>query len=206
MSPPHPEKEARRSSAPGASVMRSALVLAVATVAGGFVGPATRHLGGRLLVVVLMTASPALALRSIPLVRSSPTSHRCSPTSMGPPDRSGRRLGGRQPDEQPPAAQSRADEQRAALSRADAALAAHRAAMSRADELPPSAAPRADEQRVALSRAEMIARLQVTLPAVTLPAVALPAVTLPAVTLPPSAVKNLAPGADVRAHEAGSVD
>ena len=187
------------------SVMRSALVLAVATMAGGFVGPATRHLGVRLLVVVLMTASPALALRSIPLVRSSPTSHRCSPTSMGPPDRSGRRLGGRQPDEQPPAAQSRADEQRAALSRADAALAAHRAAMSRADELPPSAAPRADEQRVALSRAEMIAQLQVTLPAVTLPAVALPAVTLPAVTWPPQR-SNLAPGADVRAHEAGSVD
>ena len=95
--------------------MRSALVLAVATVAGGFVSPATTrtgHLGVRLLVP--MTAAPALALRSIPLARSSPTSHRCSPTSMGPPGRSGRRLGGRQPDA--PAAPPRAGEQRAALS------------------------------------------------------------------------------------------
>ena len=102
------------------SDMRSALVLAVATVAGGFVSHATTrtgHLGVRLLVP--MTAAPALALRSIPLVRSSPTSHRCSPTSMGPPDRSGRRLGGRQPDEQPPAARPRTDEERVALSRAD---------------------------------------------------------------------------------------
>ena len=71
------------------------------------------------LLLVMMAASPALALRSIPLVRSSPTSHRCSPTSMGPPDRSGRRLGGRQPDEQPPAARPRTDEERVALSRAD---------------------------------------------------------------------------------------
>ncbi len=38
---------------------------------------------------------------------------------MGPPDRSGRRLGGRQPDEQPPAARPRTDEERVALSRAD---------------------------------------------------------------------------------------
>ena len=108
--------------------MRSALVLAVAMVAGGFVSPATtrtRHLGVGLLVPI--TAVPALALRSIPLARSSPTSHRCSPTSMGPPDRSGRRLGGRKPDEQPPAAQPRADEQRAALSRADELPATFRA-------------------------------------------------------------------------------
>ena len=92
--------------------MRSALLLAVATVAGGFVGPATtrtRHLGVGLLVPI--TAVPALALRSIPPARSSPTSHRCSPTSMGPPGRSGRRLGGRQPDEQPPAVPPRTDEQ-----------------------------------------------------------------------------------------------
>ena len=112
-----------------ASVMRSALVLAVATaVAGGFVSPATTrtgHLGVRLLVP--MTAAPALALRSIPLARSSPTSHRCSPTSMGPPDRSGRRLGGRKPEEQPPAAPPRADEPRAALSRADELPATFRA-------------------------------------------------------------------------------
>ena len=71
------------------------------------------------LMLVMTAAVPALALRSIPLARASPTSHRCSPTSMGPPDRSGRRLGGRQPDEQPPAAPPRTDEERAALSRAD---------------------------------------------------------------------------------------
>lgn len=76
-------------------------------------------------VVALVAASPALALRSIPLARSSPTSRRCSPISLGPPDqppaapprtdeaappRSGRRLGGRQPEEQPPAAPPRTDE------------------------------------------------------------------------------------------------
>ena len=111
-------RDARRPRGRRVSVMarmRSALVLAVATVAGGFVSPATTrtgHLGVRLLVP--MTAAPALALRSIPLAHSSPTSHRCSPTSMGPPGRSGRRLGGRQPDA--PAAPPRAGEQRAALS------------------------------------------------------------------------------------------
>ena len=76
-------------------------------------------------VALLVAASPALALRSIPLARSSPTSRRCSPISLGPPDqppaapprtdeaappRSGRRLGGRQPEEQPPAAPPRTDE------------------------------------------------------------------------------------------------
>ena len=76
-------------------------------------------------VVALVAASPALALRSIPLARSSPTSRRCSPISLGPPDqppaapprtdeaappRSGRRLGGRQPEEQPPAAPPRTGE------------------------------------------------------------------------------------------------
>ena len=66
-------------------------------------------------LLFMMAASPALALR----LRSSLTSHRCSPISMGPPDRSGRRLGGRQPDEQPPAARPRTDEERVALSRAD---------------------------------------------------------------------------------------
>ena len=78
-----------------------------------------------LFVALLVAASPALALRSIPLARSSPTSRRCSPISLGPPDqppaapprtdeaappRSGRRLGGRQPEEQPPAAPPRTDE------------------------------------------------------------------------------------------------
>jgi hypothetical protein len=75
-------------------------------------------------ITLLAATSPALALRSIPLARSSPTSRRCSPTSLGPPDqppaapprtdeaaqpRSGRRLGGRQPEEQPPAAPPRTD-------------------------------------------------------------------------------------------------
>ena len=61
------------------------------------------------LALVLITAAPALALRSVPLAHSSPASHHCSLTCMGPPDRSGRRVGGRF-EEQPAAAPPRTDE------------------------------------------------------------------------------------------------
>ena len=66
------------------------------------------------LALVLITAAPALALRSVPLANSSPASHRCSLRCMGPPDRSGRRVGGRF-EEQPAAAPPRTDELPATL-------------------------------------------------------------------------------------------